>query len=334
MKILQISNFDYKKNLHHFYNCDYKIYFGLIKNGHNVYQFSNRDIARQSGFFKSRFGSQKAQNQQLIKTVRELKPELIVIGHAEQIENETLAQIRSENKNIKIAGFYVDALWLPKNVEFLKHRAPALDALFITTAGESLKQFKHDCNHVSFIPNPVDDSIDRYKNFAAKTHEKDVFFAGGGKYRTETCDYLKTNISKAKFNILGQYNVPLVYGQKYFDELQKCWIGLNLPQFTDDYHQPHLYSSDRIAQYFGNGLLTFVHAKTGYQDIFREGVDALYYSEKEELLDKLKHALKNKSKSLKIAESGWKKYHKIFNSQIITDYMVDKTFGGKKELEL
>ncbi len=322
LKILQVSNFGYKKNYHQFYNCDYKIYFGLIKNGHSVYQFSNRDIARQEGFFKSRFGAEKVQNEKLIKVVGEIKPDILLLGHCEQIKNETLNIIREKNKNIKIAAFNVDALWLEHNLNLVKERSKAVDAMFITTAGEILKQFSRPGLRLSFIPNPTDEAIDKYKCFEGEK-EFDVFFAGGGEYRTNTCEFLKGKLPDIKFNIVGQPRNTLAYGQKYFDELNKCWIGLNLPQFTDDFHQPYLYSSDRISQYFGNGLLTFCHKKTGYDKYLEEGREAFYYSSESELAEKIHQAKLNKSEAKNIAKNGWLKYHMLYNSKIITQYMVD-----------
>ncbi len=323
LKILQVSNFDYKNNFHQFYNCDYKIYFGLIKNGHSVYQFSNRDIARQDGFFKSRFGSTAVQNEKLIKVAREIKPDLILLGHCEQIDNETLGKIKEENKNIKIAAFNVDALWLPHNVNLVKERSKAVDVLFSTTAGDSLKQFARDGLKVAFIPNPVDEAIDKYKCFENPAPEFDVFFAGGGKYRIDTCNFLKENLQEINIHHIGKGKGKVVYGQRYLDELKKCWIGLNLPQFTDDIYQPYLYSSDRISQYFGNGLLTFCHAKTKIWELLEDGKEAIYYSTEAELADKLQQAKINRKDSLTIAENGWKKYHMLYNSKIITQYMVD-----------
>jgi hypothetical protein len=327
LKILQVANFDYKNNFHQFYNCDYKLYFGLIKNGHSVYQFSNRDIARQDGFFKSRFGSKKVQNDKLIKVTREMRPDLILLGHAEQIDNATLNKIRSENKNIKIAAFNVDALWLEHNVQLVKERSKAVDALFLTTAGGSLKQFSRNGLKIAFVPNPVDESIDKYRCFENNNPEFDIFFAGGGEYRVGTCNYLKKKLPDLKFHTIAQTKPTLVYGQGYLDELKKCWIGINLPQFTDDHYQPYLYSSDRVSQYFGNGLLTVCHKKTGYSDLLEEGKEALFYSTEEELAEKLQHAKINRKDSLTIAENGWKKYHMLYNSKIITQYMVDVIFS-------
>lgn len=333
MRILQISNFDYKKNFHQFYNCDYKLYFGLIKNGHSVYQFSNRDLARQEGLLKSRTGSKGVINKKLLKVVNELKPELILVGHADNISNATLKEIKGKHKDIKIIGFYVDALWIDKNVEYLKERAKILDALFITTAGESLEQFREYCEKVSFIPNPVDNSVEIYRQFEKDKTEFDVFFAGGGDYRTKTMQGLKTKLPKIKFNILGQSEeAPLHYGDSYLQELAKCKIGVNLPQFTDDKYQPYLYSSDRIAQYFGNGLATIIHEKTGYKDLFDEDIEAVFYSEFDELIEKLQQLYNDDDKRKNIAKNGFTKYHMLYNSIIATQYMVEVSFDRKYSL--
>ncbi len=325
MKILFVGNFGYKKNYHQFYNCDYKFYFGLIRNNHSVYQFSNRDLARQEGFFKSRFGSENSVNKKLIKTVRELKPEIIFLSHCDMIRNETLQIIREENKNIKIAEINVDALWVEHIKKYLLERAAVLDALFLTTSGDQLNDFKkvNPELKVSYIPNPVDSSIDTGKGFEKTDHEYDIFFGGRGDYRTPTLHYVKTNLPEVKFNVLGLWGKDITYGQKYLDEMRKCHTGLNLPQFVEDIYQPPLYSSDRIAQIFGNGLLTIIHEKTQLQTMFEPDVEAVYYSEWEDLAEKIQKFTIDKGKRNLIAEKGWNKYHMLYNSKNITQDMVD-----------
>ncbi|HCR86024.1 MAG TPA: hypothetical protein DIV86_05035, partial [Alphaproteobacteria bacterium] len=121
----------------------------------------------------------------------------------------------------------------------------------------------------------------------------------------------------------------LTYGQEYLNELAKCKIGLNLPQFTEDEFQPHLYSSDRISQYFGNGLLTFLHKKTGYQEIFQEDVEAVFYSEFDDLMQKIQHYAFDNSARIKIAKNGWTKYYILCNSKKITQDVVNLVTSGE-----
>ncbi len=324
MKILFVGNFGYKKNFQHFYNCDYKFYFGLIKNNHAVYQFSNRDLARQEGFFKSRFGSQKVINKKLLKAVNELKPEIIFLSHCGMIENQTLQIIREQNKNIKIAEINVDALWVEKVKNYLLQRSPFIDAIFLTTSGSQLEEFRkiNPQLKVSYIGNPVDETIEKYRCYENENYEYDVFFAGSHNYREATINFLKNKLSDVQFNILGQGSNPLKYGQAYIDELVKCHTGLNLPQFVEEKFQPPLYSSDRIAQYMGNGLLTIIHAGTGLQEIFEPDVDAVFYNEWEDLAEKIQQYKLNKSNRKTIAKNGCLKYHMLYNSKKISQDMV------------
>lgn len=54
MKILHIANFGFNKQGAHFYCTDRKISAGLIENGHFVYDFSFRDMARMGTIFKTK----------------------------------------------------------------------------------------------------------------------------------------------------------------------------------------------------------------------------------------------------------------------------------------
>jgi hypothetical protein len=332
MKILQISNFGIKKNLEWFYNSDYKLYYGLVRLGHAVYQFSNRDIAKQVSIFKSRFGAAAKVNKKLLKICDNLRPDMILIGHAEMISNETLQQIKLKY-GTKIVLFNVDALWVEHIREHLLHRSKVADAMFLTTAGESLEQFRKNCPKVSFIPNPVDPAIDKYKLYENETHNYDIFFAGAGEFRINTINFLKEQLPEAKFNVPGQLGKPLKYGQSYWDELTQCRIGLNLPQFAEEKYNPPLYSSDRLAQYMGNGLATFIYKVQGYQDYFEDGKEAFFYDSNKHLAELLKELVPNKELLKEVAQKGREKYHMWYNSEIISQYIVDVTFDKKYKFD-
>lgn len=241
------------------------------------------------------------------------------------IENETLQIIREQHKNIKIAEINVDALWVDTVKNYLLGRSPFIDAMFLTTSGSQLEEFKkiNPNLKVSFIANPVDESIETGKVFENTNSEFDVFFAGRGAYREATISNLITKLPDTKFNVLGQGEKLLTYGSKYTEELLKCAIGLNLPQFPEDIYQPPLYSSDRISHLFGNGLLTIIHSKTQYQTIFEPDVDAIFYNEWEDLAEKIHKYTLNKINRKTIAKNGWSKYYMLYNSKKITQDMVD-----------
>ena len=88
------------------------------------------------------------------------------------------------------------------------------------------------------------------------------------------------------------------------------------------------YSSDRIAQLMGNGLLTFIDEKTHYNDFFsnKEIVTYKNLTDLNHLLQKYK---KDKKQRKLIAKNGKIKYMKYFNSNIISKYIVEKTMDNK-----
>ena len=90
------------------------------------------------------------------------------------------------------------------------------------------------------------------------------------------------------------------------------------------------YSSDRIAQLVGNGLLTFIDEKTFLSDFFSEK-EIIFYKNIEDLSLKLNKYKKDKKIGKKIAEKGKIKYLKNFNSELVSDFIITKTFGNKSK---
>ena len=54
LKIVHCANFQLLRDGEIFYTMDNKISNGLVRNGHFVYNFSYRDIAKESNIFKSK----------------------------------------------------------------------------------------------------------------------------------------------------------------------------------------------------------------------------------------------------------------------------------------
>ena len=90
------------------------------------------------------------------------------------------------------------------------------------------------------------------------------------------------------------------------------------------------YSSDRIAQLFGNGLLTFLDKKTHLNELFTDN-EAVFYKDINDLAEKILKYKKDNKKRKQIAKNGKLKYMKYFNSDIVSQYMIDKTFDFKSK---
>ena len=85
MKVLHVSNFGNRHNGRLFWNHCFKISNGFTRNGHNVYNFSDRDESRSSVLNK--FNNNKKVQESLIDINKNYNPDLIVLGHADRIHN-------------------------------------------------------------------------------------------------------------------------------------------------------------------------------------------------------------------------------------------------------
>ena len=92
MKILHISNFGDKHNARLYWNQCFKITNGFIRNGHSVYNFSDRDRSRST--ILNKLNKNQSVQKDLIETIKNYMPDLIVLGHADRINLDTLDEIR------------------------------------------------------------------------------------------------------------------------------------------------------------------------------------------------------------------------------------------------
>ena len=99
-------------------------------------------------------------------------------------------------------------------------------------------------------------------------------------------------------------------------------MGLNLSRTNSVKY----YTSNRISSLIGNGLMTFIDVKTQLNDFFDDD-EVVFYKNVNDLSEKLNYFRENNSSRKKIAHKGQKKYFKYFNSKVITEYMLSKTFN-------
>jgi glycosyltransferase involved in cell wall biosynthesis len=337
LKILHVTNLNEKHSGRLFYNTGRRINNGLVKLNHKILTLSDRDLITNYRSIKDITGAKKL-NQIFYKTVQEFKPHLILLGHADSIKKETLYKIKNQFPQIKISQWFLDRMdekWRNNKKRFLD-KIEFMDASFCTTDPKILKlgnQYK-----IWYIPNPVDKALDDLKIYKNKKPLYDVFFAmshgvhravlKNGKFdeREIFINYLKKKNSHLKFNIFGMDNVQPIWGDEFKKNLYNSKLALNLSQGKTIKY----YSSDRIAQLMGNGIATLIDKNTKLIDFFSNN-EAIFYKNKNDLSNKINFFLKNNKLRNKIAFNGRNKYHKMYNSKIISDFIVCKSLGIKKK---
>ncbi len=117
-------------------------------------------------------------------------------------------------------------------------------------------------------------------------------------------------------------NTQPIWADNYIRAISQSKMGLNLSQGSAIKY----YSSDRLTQLIGNGLLTFVDIKTSLNDFFSRD-EVIFYKSLGDLSEKIiKYSNDDKSR-IKIARNGRRKYLKYFNSKDVADYIIKKTLN-------
>ncbi len=341
LKIMHITNVNERFNGRLHYNTGRRINNGFIRNGHNVLTLSDRDTVHYHKNLTDIKGNKSLQKK-IIETSNNFKPDLLVLGHADRVSNETLRIIKENNKNIKISQWFLDPLSKHgpdhfNNSRRILHKIDFIDKTFLTTDPKSLS-IKVPNSY--FIPNPCDKSFEILKNYN-KECTFDVFFAMShgvhrGALKSGKEDYREKFINKLinlnknlKFDVYGMNNVQPVWADDFLKKISNSYMGLNLSRGKPIKY----YSSDRIVQLVGNGLLTFIDKNTFLSDFFSSN-EMIFYDNIEDLSNKLNKFNKDRKKGRQIAKAGQKKYLKYFNSEIISDYMISKTLEIKTKSKI
>lgn len=331
MRIVHAASYQMDKDGAAFFNCDLKFHQGLVQNGCHVYPFSFNDRARMLSLMGSKtFGKGRA-NKALVKTCRNMRPDALILGHGQHITRETLEEIRSAQPGLKIGYWYIDPLWVPKDVEHLHRRADLFDAIVCTTGGRLLQQFCRPGTPAAFIPNPVEPGVERYRAFETETPLYDVVFFGRDKHAPERAEFLKKLVAalpQVRFGFFGCLGQPLVFGAQKDEILASSRMALNLSRRTD----VELYSSDRIAQLTGNGLLTLIQRGAGLEELHTEE-EAGFYSDFDDLVRLIAALKQDDARCRQMARYGWRKAHESYSSRAVMEFLLNLTFRRSEILD-
>ena len=340
LRILHVTNFNERHDGRLFFNTGRRINNGLIRLGHSILEFSDRDIQKYYKNYKDISGS-KNLNNKLKKTCYNFKPDLIIFGHADLVSPETLGELKDDYPNLKMSQWFLDPLnkngpHFIRNKNRILDKSDFMEANFMTTSPDVL-HFLSKKSRNYFIPNPSDSSFETLKNYN-KNCNMDVFFAlshgvhrgilKSGKF-DDRAVFVKKLIEKTKnvkFDIYGIDRVQPIWADHYFKTISNSKMGLNLSRGDPIKY----YSSDRITQIIGNGLVTLIDEKTCYRDFFNDN-EMVFYKNVDDLSDKIIRISQNEKLRKKIASNGRNKYLKYFNSTLVADYIIKKTFEIKNK---
>ena len=333
-KILHIADMHIRHDGRLYYSSGRKFQNGFIRNNYNCVNISDRDVTKlKKSFFD--ISGKRALLESILNTIKNFKPDIIIFGHVDKLGYLDLLEIKDQFPNIIYAQWFLDALIKDGGPDFEKHKNRFMnkyqicDFNFITTSPDSLDFVEKD--KTFYIPNPIDSSVETLKVFKNKFFEYDVFIAvSHGQHRAilkrgyvDEREKIIENLNRSLIlNAFGVKNKSPIWGSNFFNEINKCKMGINLSRGKPIKY----YSSDRISSLLGSGLLTFLNSKYSFQDFLTEN-EVVYFDDINDLNEKLLFYSKNDAERIKIAQKGHERSHEIFNSNLISKYMIDRIVG-------
>tara|TARA_B110000881_G_C18592123_1_gene528724 strand:+ start:71 stop:2197 length:2127 start_codon:yes stop_codon:yes gene_type:complete len=339
LRILHVTNFNERHDGRLYFNTGRRINNGFVRLGHSILEFSDRDIQKYYKNYKD-FSGAKALNEKLQKTCYNFKPDLLVMGHSDLISANNLGELKDDYPTMKISQWFLDPLNIKgpdyeRNKKRILDKSEHIEANFMTTSPDVLNFLPKKVANF-FIPNPADKSFETLNN-ANKNCNMDVFFAlshgvhrgilksGKSDDRSNFINKLISLTDNVKFDIYGLSKVQPIWADHYFKTIENSKMGLNLSRGAPIKY----YSSDRITQIIGNGLVTLIDEKTKYNHFFNDD-EMVFYKNISDLSEKILKIAKDDKLRKKIGAKGKKKYLKYFNSTLVADFIIKKTFGIKK----
>ena len=333
LKILHVADMHNRHNGRLYYSTGKKLNNGFIKNHFNVLQISDRDFLQKNIFNYKK----KSFLNHLSNTIDNFKPDMILFGHVDSLDEEDFYNLRNNYKDILFSQYFVDTLD-PKFEKIDQHKKrfflkyQICDTNFITTDPNSLAFV--DNTKTFFVPNVCDKSIDILENYKHEKLKFDIFFAlSHGQhrgvlksgYKDERFDFVTSlDLTNIKKNIFGIDKNP-IWGNDFFNALSNSKMGLNINRGSPIKY----YSSDRIALLMANGLLTFLQKGYSYENFFENEKEAIFFDGKDNLSELITYYANNFSERSKISYNGKKKYFELFENTCVSNYMVEKILDYK-----
>jgi hypothetical protein len=334
MRILHAGNFGSRAKGAFLHSVAAKLSRGLTRAGHHVVDFADRDVARAATPFGARKFGVLGVNAAFTRLARDMRPDLLVLGHADTLRPATIAALRKTMPALRVLQWNVDPLFEPDNVARLRAKCGVVDATLVSTAGDTLATLRHPGMRLGFLPNPVDFSIETGQAHLQPDLPYDLFFACGHPTRPRRVVFgeawdmealfaaLARKLPALRLNLAGLAGRPPVFGHAYQSALGQTAMGLNVSRRND----VPLYSSDRLAQLAGNGLAVLIDRATGYDRLFTDH-EMAFFASFDELAAQLRRLAADPAARCALAAAGRARYHALFNETLIARYLVDMACG-------
>lgn len=330
LRVLQVGYYHRKRLQKGWYNVENKLAQGLTRAGHFVLRFGDRDEAREATITGSKQFGAKRMNERLVETARHFRPQLILFHHTDLIATNTYDRLRKVSPGARLAQVCVDSIAQRATMDAFAARTPHMDISFITTAdSEAVRGLASREKSIAFLPNPVDSSVETARVFDGPASELawDAIFLGNGLgNREEQLAQIKAELPEGfRFHVGGgAFNTRRLWSLEFLETLANAAMSPSLTP-DDTAPVPFLYSSDRVAQLLGQGVVALTPASARQSTLYDDGV--VEFTSRFACAAVMADLWDDDAKRRQIGETGWRIAHSRTNSTRISRYICEAVFG-------
>lgn len=240
--------------------------------------------------------------------------DLIIVDNRPFLFNSTLNWIKNENPYIKIALVLTD----DPNGKYktgwrlLRSTANKYDVHFVQRFQNVEELLSRGANKVEICYRSYDPILHRRKEEIMKSENYDVGFIGSyEQQREESIKYLIEHGIRVQiigdgwdkghyFNVLKDfYEGPSVYGENYVDYINSMKIALHFLRVGNRDEQ-----DSRTFEIPACGTPMIAQISKIHEELFENGTEVFYFSNNQELLEKVQFLTKNPKKAQEIGEAA------------------------------
>ena len=262
-------------------------------------------------------------NEHIITQIRKLKPDILWLEKSITITPNTLSVVKKICKKLKILGYSPDYISRFVNRSYYFVKSLKYYDVFFTTKSFGVDELKKFGTKKVFFVNNSFDPVTHKKIFCInkKKTQFDCPLGFIGTWEPERAKYIYSiaasgflvkwwgSVSNRHLLLQKFYNHPnlikynyTLLGKKYTQALNSFDIALCFLRKDNKDLQ-----TTRSIEIPACGTFMLAERTREHQILFKEGKEAEFFSDKEEMLDKIKYYLKNSKARHKIAEAGRKR---------------------------
>ena len=259
-----------------------------------------------------------ALNRRISQQVEELTPELIWVDNKPFVQGRTLKKIKNQLPSVKIINLITDdptgkykRAW-----RLGLHTAGYYDVHFVQRSINKKELKKYGANRVEIAYRSYDPELHRpieLNDEDLKKYKTEVGFIGTHEsVREEYILYLVQNNINVRITgndwekakrwdiIKPHYKGPSVYGEAYPKTINGFDIALHFLRHTNRDEQ-----DSRTFEIPACGAFMLAEKSDVHQELFKDGHEAVFFENKEELLGKVKYYLSHSQERKAIANAGY-----------------------------